>query len=171
MKTLWHLEHLQEENESIYLLVSKSYILLKYIHKVNDKFWEWACYKFPCCELISAKKSNFLLWCCTLIWKWVEGHIKDTVLCFWMISAVKCALLHGGKGCCSGSASQLLTWPLLVSPRHPHGLMSSVSSRLVWGCARPLSDHGIVRLQKNVFALPMSYFWMTFGRRGTPCGR
>lgn len=40
MKTLWHLEHLQEENESIYLLVSKSYILLKYIHKVNDKFWE-----------------------------------------------------------------------------------------------------------------------------------
>lgn len=88
-----------------------------------------------------------------------------------MTSAAKCALLHGGRGCCSESSSQLLTWPLLVSPRHPCGLGSSVSCRLVWGCARPLSDRGVVWLQENVFALPMSYFWMTFSTRGTPCGR
>lgn len=88
-----------------------------------------------------------------------------------MTSAAKCALLHGGRGCCSESSSQLLTWPLLVSPRHPCGLGSSVSCRLVWGCARPLSDRSVVWLQENVFALPMSYFWMTFSTRGTPCGR
>lgn len=88
-----------------------------------------------------------------------------------MTSAAKCALLHGGRGCCSESSSQLLTWPLLVSPRHPCGPGSSVSCRLVWGCARPLSDRGVVWLQENIFALPMSYFWMTFSTRGTPCGR
>lgn len=40
MKTLWHLERLQKENGSIYLPGSKSCILLKYIHEVNNKFWE-----------------------------------------------------------------------------------------------------------------------------------
>lgn len=40
MKTPLHLERLQKEDVSIYLPGSKSCILLKYIHKVNDKIWE-----------------------------------------------------------------------------------------------------------------------------------
>lgn len=120
---------------------------------------------------MSAKSSSSLLWYRALIQKWVEGGVKGTLLCFWMTSVAKCVLLHKGRECCFVCSSQLLTWPSLVSLRHLCGPTSSVNCRTVWGCARPLSDHSIMWLQMNVYALPMNYFWMTFSTKGTPFGR
>lgn len=101
MKTLWYLEHLQIQNGSIFLPGSKSCILLKYIHKVNDKIWEWAwwaSYQFPCCKLTSAKKSNSLLWYCILIWSEQKGMLR-TQFCVseWLqLLSVPCSM-EGGE--------------------------------------------------------------------------